>query len=447
MINEKQVDYYNILKHCVDDTIHPGYTRYTNDEVAIFVGNLNLYLKVDQKGNIYYKLPMSKPDEQTWIQWDKLSELISKVNGGFESYLRWIYEKYTDALKVGIENRVWSMDLFYKTRELIVERLEQHVIDRAIDKLTVNIDNRIGSKAINTLVRYNYYHGCLEVGGIEFRPHEDAGTIEAKLNQLKDKYSQQHNQYNIINYLTDCIFTAYTQVSPSMAIEETMINSKHIHDNIKQTQSNANVSFSAAMATLKEEFNGNSEWTKVINKEVFVYNKNPNVLSIVSFTKDNTVAILNDENVLRFPSDYINEDMLRSSDIGPAFDIFGVVINKLEKAKGFNKLLEVAKMYWGSECSKIPRVIEHFQYGDATTTIVIDETNFGQTLIQHSVGNDDNFVVSSNLMSAFRTMTLEEFLEIRFSEDNRELASNFVLFHSRVKSYVKEQNKGDHDDR
>lgn len=39
MINEKQVDYYAILKHCVDDTIHPGYTRYTNDEVAIFVGN------------------------------------------------------------------------------------------------------------------------------------------------------------------------------------------------------------------------------------------------------------------------------------------------------------------------------------------------------------------------------------------------------------------------
>ena len=86
--------------------------------------------------------------------------------------------------------------------------------------------------------------------------------IEAKLNQLKDKYTQ----HNIINYLTDCIFTAYTQVSPSMAIEETMINSKHIHDNIKQTQSNANAPFSAAIATLKEEFNGNSEWTKVINK-------------------------------------------------------------------------------------------------------------------------------------------------------------------------------------
>ena len=54
MLHEKQLDYYAILKHCVDDTIHPGYTRYTNDEVAIFVGNLNLYLKVDQKGNIYY---------------------------------------------------------------------------------------------------------------------------------------------------------------------------------------------------------------------------------------------------------------------------------------------------------------------------------------------------------------------------------------------------------
>ncbi len=447
MIHDKQLDYYAILKRCVDDTIHPGYTRYSNDDVAIFVGNLNLYLKVDQKGNIYYKLPMSKPDEQTWIQWNKLSELTSKVNGGFESYLRWIYEKYVDALKVGIDNRVWSMDLFYKTRELIVERLNHHIINRALDKLTVNIDNRVGSKAINTRVRYNYYHGCLEVGGIEFRPHEDAGAIQAKLNQLKDKYAQPHNQHNIINYLTDCIFTAYTQVSPSMAIEETMINSKHIHNNIQQTQSNANVPFSATMAMLKEEFNGNSDWTKVINKEVFVYNKNPNVLSIVSFTKDNTVAIVNDENVLRFPSGCINEDMQRSSDIGPAIDIFGVVIDKLEKAKGFNKLLEVAKMYWGFECSKIPRVIEHFQYGDATTTIVIDETNFGQTLIQHSVGNDNNFVVSSNLMSAFGTMTLEEFLEIRFSEDNRELASNFVLFHSRVKSYVKQQNKGDNDDR
>ena len=263
MIHDKQLDYYTILKRCVDDTIHPGYTRYTNDEVAIFVGNLNLYLKVDQKGNIYYKLPMSKPDEQTWIQWNKLSELTSKVNGGFESYLRWIYEKYVDALKVGIDNRVWSMDLFYKTRELIVERLNHLIIDRVLDKLTVNLDNRVGSKAIKTGVRYNYYRGCLEVGGIEFRPHEDAGAIQAKLNQLKDKYAQHHNQHNIINYLTDCIFTAYTQVSPSMAIEGTMINSNHIHDNIKQTQSNANAPFSAAMATLKEEFNGNSEWTKV----------------------------------------------------------------------------------------------------------------------------------------------------------------------------------------
>lgn len=201
------------------------------------------------------------------------------------------------------------------------------------------------------------------------------------------------------------------------------------------------------MATLKKEFNGNSDWTKVINKEVYVYSKNPNFLSIVSFLKDNSVAIVNDESVLKFPSDYINEDMLRSSNLGPAFDIFKVVIDKLEKAKGFNKLLEVAKMYWGYECSKIPRVIEHFQYGNAATTIVFDETNYGQTLIQHSAGNDDNFFVSSNLMSAFGTMTLQEFLEIRFSEDNRELASNFVLFHSRVKSYVKEQNKGDHDDR
>lgn len=447
MIHEKQVDYYNILKHCVDDTIHPGYTRYLDDEVAIFVGTLKLSLKVDKKGIIYYKLPATKPEEQTWIQWNKLSDLTSKVDNTFGSYLSWIYEKYADALKVGIENRVWSMDLFYKTRELIVERLEQHIIDRALDKLTVNIDNRIGSKSINTLVRFNYYRGCLEVGGIEFRPHEDAGTIQAKLNQLKDKYSQLHNQHNIINYLTDCIFTAYTQVSPSMAIEETMINSKHIHDNIQPTQSNANAPFSATMATLKKEFNGNSDWTKVINKEVYVYSKNPNFLSIVSFLKDNSVAIVNDESVLKFPSDYINEDMLRSSNLGPAFDIFKVVIDKLEKAKGFNKLLEVAKMYWGYECSKIPRVIEHFQYGNAVTTIVIDETNYGQTLIQHSAGNDDNFFVSSNLMSAFGTMTLQEFLEIRFSEDNRELASNFVLFHSRVKSYVKQQNKGDHDDR
>ena len=29
------------------------------------------------------------------------------------------------------------------------------------------------------------------------------------------------------------------------------------------------------------------------------------------------------------------------------------------------------------------------------------------------------------------------------TEDNRELASNFVLFHSRVKSYVKQQTKGE----
>ena len=32
------------------------------------------------------------------------------------------------------------------------------------------------------------------------------------------------------------------------------------------------------------------------------------------------------------------------------------------------------------------------------------------------------------------------------TEENRELASNFVLFHSRVKSYVNQQNKGEHRD-
>ena len=49
MINEKQVDYYNILKYCVDDTIHPSNTRYSGDEIAIFVGLHKLYLKADQK--------------------------------------------------------------------------------------------------------------------------------------------------------------------------------------------------------------------------------------------------------------------------------------------------------------------------------------------------------------------------------------------------------------
>lgn len=152
MIHDTQLDYYAILKRCVDDTIHPGYTRYTNDEVAIFVGNLNLYLKVDQKGNIYYKLPMSKPDEQTWIQWNKLSELTSKVNGGFESYLRWIYEKYADALMVGIDNRVWSMDLFYKTREVDGKQL-QNICYAYLSNQVKDID-----KSKLTILPITYYN-------------------------------------------------------------------------------------------------------------------------------------------------------------------------------------------------------------------------------------------------------------------------------------------------
>lgn len=243
MKNEKQVDYYNILKHCVDDTIHPRYTRYVDEEVAIFVGSHKLYLRADQKGNLYYKVPTTKSDNDTWIKWNKVSDLTSIVNSSFGSFgwefslfIRWIYEKYADAVKVGVENRVWSMDLFYKTRLILVEKLEQHITESTLDRLTLNVDNRVNSETIDLDVMFNYYRGCLDVGRIEFSPHESVVAIRAKLSQLKAKYGQLGNQYNNIDYIADCIFTAYTQVSPSIAGEKPMTEA-HTHNNVKVGQS------------------------------------------------------------------------------------------------------------------------------------------------------------------------------------------------------------------
>lgn len=424
MTNKKQVDYYAILKHCVDDTIHPSNTRYSGDEIAIFVGNLKLYLKVDQQGNIYYKLPAFKSDKPTWIQWNKVSDLTSKVNISFGSYgwefslfLRWIYEKYADALNVGIENRVWSMDLFYKTRLIIVEKLEHHITDSTLVKLTVNVDNRAGSKPLNTVVQFNYYSGCLEVGGIGFTPHDDTDKVTAKLNRLKVKYAQLGNPYNIINYLTDCIFTAYTQVSPSMAIEKTMTDPKHTHDNIELGQSTFKPYVPVAtddnspslMSRIFTALHNSSDWQQLGEDLTFRCTKEGHLDTILTFCHESAP---DGGTLLK----YVRDDIEWISEYTASLDIDNlrakgdeVLLPLLEEVLIPNILQRIARPLTKS----IPSVsfIDYIREQDKLCYRLMINESIGQTILKSTSDANDKFTVRSNFINTpEKEMNIQEFL-------------------------------------
>lgn len=425
MPHETQLDYYAILKHCVDDTIHPRYTRYIGDEIVIFVGTLKLHLKVDQKGNIYYKLPASTSDKSTWIQWNKVSDLTSKINSSFGSYgwefslfLRWVYEKYADALNVGIKNRVWSMDLFYKTRLIIVEKSNQHITDSNLDKLTINVDNRLGFEVVNVVVRFNYYRGCLEVGGIEFSPHEDVNSIKAKLNQLKDKYAQLHNQYNIINYLTDCIFTAYTQVSPSMSIEKTMSTPNHIHQNIKLGQgafkpyvpdcSDSNTSPSL-MSKIFSALHTSSDWQQLGDDLTFRCTKDGNKDTFITYCH---AAAPDGGTLLK----YIRDDIEWISEYTINLDIENLrakgdelMVSLLEKVLQPN-VIQLISTPLTENILSVSYVDYIAEQGQPCYRLLIDES-IGQTVLKSVGTSNDKFTVRSNFINTpDQEMSLDEFL-------------------------------------
>ena len=420
MIHDTQLDYYAILKRCVDDTIHPGYTLYTNDEVAIF----NLYLKVDQKGNIYYKLPAFKSDKQTWIQWNKVSDLTSMVNSSFSShgwefsvFLRWIYEKYADALNVGIENRVWSMDLFYKTRLLIVEKLDNHITYSTLVKLTVNVDNRAGSKPLNTVVQFNYYSGCLEVGGIGFSPHDDTDKVTAKLNRLKVKYAQLGNPYNIINYLTDCIFTAYTQVSPSIGIEQTMTDPKHTHDDIKLGQSMFKPYVPVAtddnspslMSRIITALHNSSDWLQLGEDLTFRCTKEGNLDAFITFCHESAP---DGGTMLK----YIRNDIEWISEYTASLDIDNlrakgdeVLLPILEEVLIPNILQRIARPLTKS----IPSVsfVDYIREQDKLCYRVLINERIGQTILKSTSDANDKFTVRSNFIDTpEKEINIHEFL-------------------------------------
>lgn len=424
MIHEKKLDYYNILKYCVDDTIHPGSTSYNDNEIAIFVENHKLYLKVDQKGNIYYKLPAFKSDKPTWIQWDKVSDLTSKVNSSFGShgwefslFLRWIYEKYADALNVGIENRVWSMDLFYKTRQQIVEKLEKHITESTLVKLTVNVDNRAGSKPLNVVVLFNYYSGCLEVGGIGFSPHDDTSKIKAKLNRLKVKYAYLNDQYNIINYLTDCIFTAYTQVSPSMAIEKTM-TANHTHDKVKLGQSTfkpyvPNVSDPnvppSIMSQIFSALHSSNDWQQLGEDLTFRCTKEGHLDTFLTFCHESAP---DGGTLLK----YVRDDVEWISEYTASLDIDNlrakgdeVLLPILEEVLIPNILQRIARPLTKS----IPSVsfVDYIREQDKLCYRVLINERIGQTILKSTSDANDKFTVRSNFIDTpEKEINIHEFL-------------------------------------
>lgn len=425
MIHEKQLDYYAILKLCVDDTIHPSNTRYSGDEIAIFVGPHKLYLKADQKGNLYYKLPAAKSDKSAWIQWNKVSDLTSMVNSSFGSFgwefslfLRWIYEKYADTLNVGIENRVWSMDLFYKTRLLIVEKLEHHIIDSTLVKLTVNIDNRAGSKPLNTVVQFNYYSGCLEVGGIGFSPHDDTDKVTAKLNRLKVKYAQLGNPYNIINYLTDCIFTAYTQVSPSIGIEQTMTDPKHTHDDIELGQSTFKPYVPDAsdpnspqplMSNIFSALHSSTDWLQLGEDLTFRCTKEGNLDTFLTFCHESAP---DGGTLLK----YVRDDVEWLSEYTISLDIDNlrakgdeVLLPLLEEVFIPNILQRIARPLTKS----IPSVsfVDYIREQDKLCYRLMINESIGQTILKSTSDANDKFTVRSNFINTpEKEMNIQEFL-------------------------------------
>ena len=423
MINKKQVDYYAILKLCVDDTIHPSNTRYSGDEIAIFVGSHKLYLKADQKGNLYYKLPAAKSDKSAWIQWNKVSDLTSMVNSSFGSFgwefslfLRWIYEKYADTLNVGIENRVWSMDLFYKTRLLIVEKLDKHITDSTLVKLTVNVDNRAGSKPLNTVVQFNYYSGCLEVGGIGFTPHDDTDKVTAKLSQLKAKYGQLGNQYNIIDYIADCIFTAYTQVSPSIAGEKPMTEA-HTHNNVKLGQSTFKPYVPVAtddnspslMSRIFTALHNSSDWQHLGEDLTFRCTKEGHLYTFLTFCHESAP---DGGTLLK----YVRDDVEWLSEYTISLDIDNlrakgdeVLLPLLEEVLIPNILQRIARPL----TLFIPsvRFVDYIREQDKLCYRVLINESIGQTILKSTSDANDKFTVRSNFINTpEKEMNIQEFL-------------------------------------
>lgn len=424
MINEKQVDYYTILKHCVDDTIHPRYTRYADDAVAIFIGSHILYLRADQKGNLYYKLPGRKSDNPDWFKWDKVSDLTSMVNTRFGSFgwefslfVRWIYEKYADALKVGVENRVWSMDLFYKTRLMLVEKLEQHITESSLVKLTLNVDNRANGEQIYLDVMFNYYRGCLDVGRIEFSPHESVVAIRAKLSQLKAKYGQLGNQYNIIDYIADCIFTAYTQVSPSMAKEKTM-TANHTHDKVKLGQSkfkpyvpdasdpNAPQSL---MSQIFSALRGSKDWQQLGEDLTFRCTKEGHLDTFLTFCHESAP---DGGTLLK----YVRDDVEWLSEYTISLDIDNlrakgdeVLLPLLEEVLIPNILQRIARPLTKS----IPSVsfVDYIREQDKLCYRLMINESIGQTILKSTSDANDKFTVRSNFINTpEKEMNIQEFL-------------------------------------
>ena len=424
MINKKQVDYYTILKHCVDDTIHPRYTRYVDEEVVIFVGSHKLYLRADQKGNLYYKIPATKSDIGAWIKWNKVSDLTSMVNSSFGSfgwefslYLRWVYEKYADAVKVGVENRVWSMDLFYKTRLIIVEKLENHITESSLVKLTLNVDNRVNGEQIYLDVMFNYYRGCLDVGRIEFSPHESVDAILAKLSQLKAKYGQLGNQYNIIEYIADCIFTAYTQVSPSMAKEKTM-TANHTHDKVKLGQSafkpyvpdasdpNAPQSL---MSQIFSALHSSNDWQQLGEDLTFRCTKEGPLDTFLTFCHESAP---DGGTLLK----YVRDDVEWISEYTASLDIDNlrakgdeVLLPLLEEVLIPNILQRIARPLTKS----IPSVsfVDYIREQDKLCYRVLINERIGQTILKSTSDANDKFTVRSNFIDTpEKEMNIHEFL-------------------------------------
>lgn len=424
MINKKQVDYYNILKYCVDDTIHPSNTRYSGDEIAIFVGLHKLYLKADQKGNLYYKLPAAKSDKSAWIQWNKVSDLTSMVNSSFgpfgwefSLFLRWIYEKYADTLNVGIENRVWSMDLFYKTRLMIVEKLEQHITESSLVKLTLKVDNRVNGEQIYLDVMFNYYRGCLDVGRIEFSPHESVVAIRAKLSQLKAKYGQLGNRYNIIDYIADCIFTAYTQVSPSIDEEKPMTET-HTHNNIKLGQSmfkphvpdtsdpNAPASI---MSQIFSALRGSKDWQQLGEDLTFRCTKEGHLDTFLTFCHESAP---DGGTLLK----YVRDDVAWISEYTISLDIDNlrakgdeVLLPLLEEVLIPNILQRIARPLTKS----IPSVsfVDYIREQDKLCYRLMINESIGQTILKSTSDANDKFTVRSNFINTpEKEMNIQEFL-------------------------------------